>query len=148
MKRISFIFTLLLFTALGCGNNEEQYNFNNPSQQDNSKTTESGQSSFRSISPQTAKKMIDSRSDLVIIDVRTPAEMTQGRIAGSNLMPFWSVVRGEHNLPKDKAIILVCAVGGRSYAAGQVLARKGYREIYNLSGGIESWKRAGLPLKY
>ncbi len=148
MKRISFIFILLLFTALGCGNNEAQYNFNNASKQDNSQITESSQSSFRSISPQTAKKMIDSRNNLLIIDVRTPAEMNQGRIAGSNLMPFWSVVRGEHNLPKDKAIILVCAVGGRSYAAGQVLARKGYREIYNLSGGIESWKRAGLPLKY
>ncbi len=148
MKRIVFLFTAFLFLLFGCSETEDQYNYNQSSNQNSAGLSGPGQGSFRSIPPHMAKRLIDSRSDILIIDVRTPGELQYGRIEGSNLMSFWSVMRGQHNLPKDKAIVLVCAVGGRSYAAGQVLARSGYREIYNLSGGIESWKRAGLPLKY
>jgi len=100
-----------------------------------------------SLSPQQAMKMMGERRDLIVVDVRGQSEFASGVIEGSVAVPFWAVMRGEHRLPKDKGLIVVCAVGGRSYAAAQVLASSGYPEVYNLSGGIAGWKRAGLPLK-
>ena len=105
-------------------------------------------SGFHSISPAAAQQLIESRKNLMIIDVRSPKELQQGAIANSILIPFWQILRGQRTLPKDKPLLLVCAVGGRSYAVAQVLQRQGYGELYNLNGGIEAWKKAGLPLQY
>ncbi len=105
---------------------------------------------FQSLSPQQASQLIAQTPNLLIVDVRTPRELKQdGLIKGSVNLPFWAVLRGQHNLPKDRPLLVVCAVGGRSYAAGQVLVRQqGYRQVYNLSGGISAWKKAGLPVVY
>lgn len=105
-----------------------------------------GDKTFRSIGPMEAKTLIETREDLLVIDIRSPEEYAQGALPGSTLIPFWNVVQGNHNLPADKPILLVCAVGGRSYAAGQYLSMKGYREIYNLSGGLSAWARQRVPL--
>lgn len=102
---------------------------------------------FRSISPVEAKKLIDSRHDLVILDVRTPDELKkEGGIQGAVLVPLMAVMQNKLTVPKEKPILLVCAVGGRSYAAGQMLVRYGYQEVYNLSGGLDAWKKSGLPV--
>ncbi len=91
---------------------------------------------------------IQIHADLLIVDVRNPDELKQGKIENSVLVPFWNVKKGEHSLPKDRPILLVCAVGGRSYGAMQILARQGYRELYNLKGGMSAWKKAKLPVVY
>jgi rhodanese-related sulfurtransferase len=101
---------------------------------------------MQSVSPAQARELIRTRKDLLVVDVRTPGELRTGVIAGSLKVPFWAVMRGQHELPRDKALLLVCAVGGRSYAASQILVRNGYPEVYNLSGGIAAWKKAGFPL--
>lgn len=103
---------------------------------------------FLTTPPLQTSDLIQKRKDLLLVDVRSPQELREGSIAGSSLIPFWNIMKGEFDLPKDRPILLICAVGGRSYAAGQILAQKGYKEIYNLQGGIDAWKRAGLPLKY
>jgi len=84
----------------------------------------------------------------VIIDVRTPAEIAQGKIAGSVAMDyyqpdFWDKV-GEY--PKDKEIYLYCAVGARSEDAAQKLIQQGYTKVYHLQGGIQAWYQNGLPI--
>ena len=61
---------------------------------------------------------------------------------------FNDLATGKIPLPKEKPILLVCAVGGRSYFAGQILTKKGYKEVYNLSGGVKKWYQSGLPLTY
>jgi len=101
---------------------------------------------FRSIGPEEAMRLLQSRDDIVFLDVRTLQERSQGAIPGSKLVSIFDLVQGKLSLPKDKPVLLVCAVGGRSYAAGQVLSRQGYREVYNLSGGINAWYKAGLPI--
>ncbi len=105
-----------------------------------------GGKKFLSVSPMEAKTMIEAREDLLVIDVRSPEEYSQGALPGSTLVPFWKVMKGEHGLPKNKPILLVCAVGGRSYAAGQYLSMRGYPEIYNLSGGLSAWAQQRVPL--
>jgi rhodanese-related sulfurtransferase len=106
------------------------------------------QSGVVSIGPREAAALLQERRDMVLLDVRTPEELKEGAIERAILTPFWSLVRGTMSLPQDKPIMLVCAVGGRSYAAAQILIRNGHREVYNLRGGIVAWKHEGLPLKY
>jgi len=103
---------------------------------------------FATVSPQQAEQMIQAKKGLVMIDVRTPQELVNGFIAGSHNVPLWPVMKGQLNLPKDTPLLVICAVGGRSYAAGQALVKWGFQEVYNLSGGIDAWKQAGLPLRY
>lgn len=103
---------------------------------------------FRSIGPEEALRMLQARDDIIFLDVRTPRERSHGAIPGSKLVSIYALLKGEIPLPKDKPILLVCAVGGRSYVAAQTLSRKGYREVYNLSGGVKGWYKAGLPLAH
>ena len=105
---------------------------------------------FRSISSLEAKNMMDTRKDLVLVDLREAKELKSGYIAGSRLIPMSAIAKGTQSLPDDKPLLLICAVGGRSYGVGQYFTRqdKGYPEIYNLKGGISAWKKAGLPLQY
>ena len=142
---ITLVFFLLL-TGIGCSGNTEQEKQPAVKDATTSKTVQHQEKAFQSIDPKVAKFLLDSRDDILLIDVRTPRELRVGSIEGATMMPFWSVAKGQANLPRDKAIMLVCAVGGRSYAAGMMLAKNGYKEVYNLSGGISAWKRAGLPV--
>ena len=109
-------------------------------------TQASPAAAFQTITPPQAKTLIETRTDLQIIDVRSPDEFRQGALPGSKLIPFWEFTKGNYDLPKDKPILLVCAVGGRSLAVGQLLATKGYREIYNLKGGLDAWIQQRVPI--
>jgi rhodanese-related sulfurtransferase len=102
--------------------------------------------SFRTVTPLEAKTLIETRKDLVLVDVRSPEEFQGGSLPGARLIPFWDFTKGRFDLPKDKPILLVCAVGGRSLACGQLLAAKGYREVYNLKGGLDAWIEQRVPL--
>jgi rhodanese-related sulfurtransferase len=109
-------------------------------------SSSASQTTFRSISPLQAKELIETRADLQLIDCRSPDEFRQGALPGSRLIPFWDFTKGNYDLPKDKPILLVCAVGGRSLAVGQLLATKGYREVYNLKGGLDAWIEQRVPI--
>jgi rhodanese-related sulfurtransferase len=101
---------------------------------------------FQSITPLEAKKLIETRKDLLLVDVRSPEEFQGGSLPGARLIPFWDFTKGRYDLPQGKPILLICAVGGRSLACGQMLAAKGYREVYNLKGGLEAWAEQRVPL--
>jgi len=101
-----------------------------------------------SYSPAQTMELIKQKKDLVIIDVRSPQELREGKIEGSTLIPFMDIMKGNFSIPQGRPLLLICAVGGRSYAAMQILAHKGYKEIYNLQGGVAAWKQANLPLIY
>lgn len=101
---------------------------------------------FVSIGPMEAKNLIESDTDLQLVDVRSVKEFQQGALPGSTLIPFWKIMKGDYTIEKDKPVLLVCAVGGRSYAAGQYLVNKGHRKVYNLSGGLSAWAKQRVPL--
>lgn len=118
-----------------------------PGPEQSSGQKEAAQPFFKTISPAEASELIRTSKDLQVIDVRTPQERKQFRIADTRLVPVGDVIRGVFNGDPNKPVMLVCAVGGRSYIAGKVMYARGYRQVYNLDGGIESWRRAGLPLE-
>ncbi len=87
------------------------------------------------------------KNNLIILDVRTPGEFAQGRIPGALLMPINQVPQRMSALPKDRKIIVVCAVGGRSAAVADYLSRNGYTSVMNYSGGMADWAGRGLKME-
>ena len=80
-----------------------------------------------------------SSKDLNIVDVRQPKEYEQGHIPGARLVPLPELGNRLNELDPGKSTLVYCAVGGRSRAAAQILAGKGYKAVYNLSGGFKAW---------
>ena len=83
--------------------------------------------------------------NVLVIDVRQPAEWRRGHIRGSLNLPLTQLASPLHRLPRNKMIVAVCASGHRSALAVRTLQRAGY-PAENLRGGIRAWTRAGLPL--
>jgi rhodanese-related sulfurtransferase len=83
-----------------------------------------------------------------LIDVRTSQEYVEGHIEGAVNVPVAEIQSSWQGLPKDHyaPIIVYCTIGVRSSKARVILKERGYTRVYNLKGGIESWKAAGQPV--
>jgi len=75
-----------------------------------------------------------------LLDVRQPKEYETEHIPGAKLIPLPGLKDGLRQLDKHKPVIAYCAIGGRSLAAAQLLSGLGFKEIYNLQGGIKAWQ--------
>jgi len=139
-KIIALTISLILFVFLG-----SQLV---PAAQQKFPGLEQQQTLFKTVTPHEAKNLIESRKDLLLVDVRGSDELSQGYIVGSTLIPLWDIIKGTNRPPQNKPILLICAVGGRSLALGKLMSKNGWDEVYNLKGGISAWKDAKLPLKY
>lgn len=87
-------------------------------------------------------------ADLQLIDVRTPQEVSAGQIAGARNIDYSSrdFMTELGKLDREKPVAVYCAVGGRSARAAQALKELGFRQIYDLEGGIRNWSAQGLPV--
>ena len=83
----------------------------------------------------------------VLIDVRTPGEYGETHIENAIALDYYSndFENNAASLPKDKAIYVYCKSGGRSASASKILLEQGHKQVYNLKGGINGWRSAGLP---
>jgi rhodanese-related sulfurtransferase len=93
-----------------------------------------------------AEAQTKAKEGAVILDVRTPTERKEAKIAGSQSIPLDLLAQQWEKLPKDREIICQCRSGARSANAARFLAGKGFK-VYNLSGGLNAWQQAGLPTK-
>jgi rhodanese-related sulfurtransferase len=92
-----------------------------------------------------AEEIINSQN-VVVLDVRSRAEYEPGHIAGAKLMPVSEFLEDRiDGLDKDKTIIVYCGSGGRSEKACEILVQHGFKNVYNMLGGITTWIDAGLP---
>jgi thioredoxin len=83
-----------------------------------------------------------------ILDVRTPNEYSNGHIENSRNLNIYA---NDFNqkldlLNKSDTIFVYCKAGGRSSDASRRLVAKGFKNVYDLNGGILKWKRAKLPV--
>lgn len=101
----------------------------------------------RNVTPQDAHTLLKERRDVYLLDVRTVEEYQQFRLADAHLIPIDQLGRRLAELPKDRPILVYCAVGSRSAQVFNFLARRGYAEVYNLSGGIYAWAQRGYPVQ-
>lgn len=99
----------------------------------------------RNITSSQAKPLLD-KGGIFLLDVRTPQEFQQARLKGAVLIPIDQIERRIGEIPRNKPVLVYCAVGSRSNMVAGFLAEKGYREIYNMSDGIVGWYRNGLPI--
>lgn len=83
-----------------------------------------------------------------VLDVRTPEEFDGGHIAGAISADISSELFQQTvaTLDKNKAVYVYCLSGGRSSQAAQQLISMGFKQVYNLGGGILAWNAASLPL--
>lgn len=85
-------------------------------------------------------------ADTICVDVRNPLEYSLGSIPGFINIPLDELREHLSELPKDKTIVLSCAVGLRGYLACRILMQNGYTHIRNLSGGYKTWQAATAPI--
>lgn len=98
----------------------------------------------RSITPAEAVEQLRG-GGLVVVDVREPGELRQGRIKGARNIPLGSLPGRLGELPADRTVAFVCRSGMRSASATRKAAKAGIDAV-NVRGGVTAWARAGLPL--
>lgn len=82
-----------------------------------------------------------------LIDVRSPSEFKSGHIPGAINIPLNQLAGGLSKIKSDKPVVVVCASGNRSRAGARIVAKAGYDDVHNLSGGTMRWQMRGFPVK-
>jgi SulP family sulfate permease len=99
----------------------------------------------RRLSLDEVKRLIES-SDPLLVDVREPEEYHHGHFAGARNLPLSELLTSPPDLPRDRPVLLICRTGRRSRRGMRYLLDLGFDNVYNLRGGILSWKASDLPL--
>lgn len=85
--------------------------------------------------------------DVALIDVREPSEYAAGHIPGVKLIPLGSLPSRVNEISKDKFVVMTCRSGNRSGQATKFLRDQGFDNVHNMTGGINAWQQAGLPVE-
>ena len=96
---------------------------------------------MKSITPAEAHAV----ADAFILDVREDEERAQARVDGTHHIPLAALAERLDEVPRDRTVYVMCALGGRSARATQYLSAQGVDAV-NIDGGITEWHRAGLPV--
>ena len=78
----------------------------------------------------------DELEDKIVLDVREPIERLAADLPGSINIPLGELRQRLNELPKDKEIVVNCAVGVRSYNGARILMQNGFDKVYVLEGGL------------
>ena len=99
------------------------------------------------VNPTQALQLIN-HEDAVIIDVRDGSEFKTGHITNARHIAQGELKNRmkELNKFKEKPILLYCKAGNRAGAAGAFLKKQGFASVNTLSGGLNAWLNANLPV--
>ena len=81
----------------------------------------------------------------LVIDVREPYEYVGGHVPGARLVPMGQLPFRLPELPRDRAVYLVCATGNRSLSMASYLIHNGI-DARSVAGGTSAWTGAGHPI--
>jgi rhodanese-related sulfurtransferase len=94
------------------------------------------------ITPEELKALLDSNSDVVVLDVRESWEIQTASLAGSTNIPMGDIpARFSEELDPEKRIVVVCHHGVRSMNVTAWLRQHGFDDVQSLRGGIDRWSR-------
>jgi rhodanese-related sulfurtransferase len=101
-----------------------------------------GKKNYTDLDGESFSKNIHNDPDAVVLDVRTRMEFESGHIPGAKNLDIMngSFEREVEKLDKNKAYYLYCRSGGRSSAAASQMGSLGFNNVFNLVGGIGSYK--------
>jgi rhodanese-related sulfurtransferase len=94
---------------------------------------------LKSHTPLDIRTLLDTRTDVTLVDVREPLEFDIARVEGAILIPLRTLPQQLDGLPRTHEIILMCHHGVRSESAGNFLLAHGYDRVSHMLGGIERW---------
>jgi len=117
------------------------FGFTSCQQENNNQESTTALITYEQITPEEAKKIMDTQKAYVIIDARTEAEFAEGHIEGAILIPEYEITqKAEQEIPdKDTLILVYCRSGRRSKIAAEALINLGYTNVKEF-GGIIDWQ--------
>jgi adenylyltransferase/sulfurtransferase len=89
----------------------------------------------------TLQQLKERLAAVVLIDVREPSEFAGGHIEGARNLPLGRVPHELDSIPRDRDVVVYCAMGGRSGRALEILRGAGFTRATHLKGGITAWNR-------
>ena len=125
-KMIRYIYIFFIVNLFSCNENKSNSNL---------------------ISANDFNKMIRNDKSAIIIDVRTPEEFNKGHLRNS-LNVNWFDENFDENLKifnKNLPVFVYCLSGGRSSKANEKIQSLGFKNVYELDGGILEWRKNKLP---
>lgn len=133
MKYLVFVSAILL--AVSCGNKKNIQ-------------AQNGNSPIHLVSPANFEKKLSEIPGAQLVDVRTPEEFQTGFIKGAININYQGNNFAEEvaKLDKSKPVFVYCRSGGRSGNSAAFMADQGFKEIYDLDGGISSWVFEKKPI--
>lgn len=103
--------------------------------------------SLHTISPQTLKQWLDNK-EVLLIDVREPAEHKAESIPSAALIPLAKISKSVLPTYSNKKLVIHCRKGARGgTACEKLLGEDPTLDVYNLEGGMDAWKNAGFIIK-
>lgn len=101
---------------------------------------------FGRLTPQAVSDRITS-GELRIVDVREPWEYARDHIPSATLTPLGQIIARPQEAITSDNVVFVCEVGQRSAVAAELAAAAGRQHVFNLEGGMQAWRNAGLPVE-
>ena len=96
--------------------------------------------------PELAAWLADpARPDPVLLDVREPWEVAHAAMPGALAIPMGQITSRADELDPARTVVCVCHHGMRSMQVAMYLERRGFTDVWNLSGGIDAWSRQVDP---
>ena len=103
---------------------------------------------MQNINVQELNQWIAENKNIVLLDVRTQEEYDHnGRVKNTKLIPLDQLGNRLDELNPQDTIVCICRSGNRSGFACGTLQRAGFANVYNLTGGMIAWQRAGYDMK-
>jgi rhodanese-related sulfurtransferase len=136
---VSFL-GLIAFTAISCGSPEESGNVQGD------KVTEQTQVEMQNVSTSDLKKAITMEADIIVLDVRTSGEVSEGYIENAVNMDVnqSTFLANAEKLDRSKTVYVYCRSGHRSHIASKKLIELGFTDVRNVEGGFMAWSQAGF----
>jgi len=102
------------------------------------------------VSPSKAAEVIADQPDgLVVLDIRTPEEFNEARLADAIMVDYYAADFADQldQLDKNVPYVLYCRTGNRSSDAVKTMKELGFTEVYEIDGGIVNWYEQGYPVE-
>lgn len=96
------------------------------------------------LAPGRVAELLD-RGEVQLVDVREGYEWDAGRIPGARHIELERLAGRSDEIDRDRPVVFQCRLGARSAMATAAFRKAGW-DAYNLTGGIQAWTEAGLPL--
>lgn len=94
----------------------------------------------------TLREQLEKDRDLMVVDVRQPAEWAEGHIEGARFITGGELPQRLDDVPKDRPLATICGSGYRSSVAASFLQHYGRANVANVLGGMTAWNAAGYPV--